>query len=259
MPPVRKFPPRVRADARAWEAGAGRRSRAARGAGDPAECPLPSRGTGWRTAGFTVVEMLTVIAVMGILFSLSFGLVYAAKQRAFIARARGELAGLTQALEDYKRHYGDYPQTGNAQQATPAVGGTVGNAQAQALLLNALIGVYGPSNFSTRINGPVLIEVSRFTLEVPLTTATTAIFGVAQGTPPMKQIVSNALLDPWGNRYMYYYRAAGAAGSQWRAPAYVLYSVGPDGQHTAPTVATGLFTGTTQTTGVNADNIYALP
>jgi prepilin-type N-terminal cleavage/methylation domain-containing protein len=212
-----------------------------------------------RRSGFTLIELLTVMAISAVLLSLSFGLVQAGKQRAAVGRARSELAALTQALEDFKRHYGDYPQTGNAQQASPVVSANIGNGQAQALLLNALIGVYGPSNFSTRINGPLLIEISKFTLEVPLTTATATTFGVAQGTPPSKQVVANALLDPWGNRYMYYYRAAGAAGSQWRAPAYVLYSVGPDGAHTAPSVASGLFTGTTQTTGNNADNIYVLP
>ncbi|MBI5691166.1 MAG: hypothetical protein HZC55_13855 [Verrucomicrobia bacterium] len=210
-------------------------------------------------SGFTIIEIVSVIAVMAVLFSLGFGLVNSAKQRAAVARARGELAALTQALEDYRRVYGDYPQTGNAPQATPTVGATITNLQAQALLLNALIGVYGPTNFSTRLNGPVLLEVSKFRLEVELTAATTANFGVAQGIPPSKQFVSNALLDPWGNRYMYYYKAPGAGGLQWRAPAYVLYSVGPDGQHIAPSISTGLFTGTQQTTGVNADNLYATP
>jgi hypothetical protein len=35
-----------------------------------------------------------------------------AKQRANIERARGELAALVTALENYKRHYGDYPWLG---------------------------------------------------------------------------------------------------------------------------------------------------
>src|SRR5258705_9895849 len=87
-----------------------------------------------RARGFTIVELLMVMAVMAILFSLSFTTVRGAKQRGAIGKARAELAALTQALEDYKRHYGDYPQTGNAPQATPVTSAAIGSVQAQALL-----------------------------------------------------------------------------------------------------------------------------
>lgn len=201
--------------------------------------------------------------VIAVLIALSLGMVRAAKQRTAIARAKAELAAIAQILERYKSHYGDYPQTGGAGQATPAVASTISMTQAQALLLNALLGVYGPTNFVTRLNGPNLIEVSKFKLEVDLTTATSTTFAVAQGTPPVKQAVQNSLVDPWNYRYQYFYKAAPVPGrpqtNQWRAPGYVLYSVGPDGAHTAPNITTGLFTGTTQTTGTNADNIYATP
>ena len=210
-----------------------------------------------------MIELLTVIVVIGILTSISLGIIRSSKQRAAIARAKSELAALAQALERYKSHYGDYPQTGGAGPANPMVSATIVQSQAQSLLLNALIGVYGPTNFITRLNGPTLIEISKFKLELDLTTATTATFAVPQGTPPIKQVVTNSLLDPWGYRYQYFYKAAPAPGqpptTQWRAPAFVLYSVGPDGQHTAPNTSTGLFNGTTQTTGTNADNIYANP
>lgn len=234
-------------------------------------CRLPNPLTALRRGaearrhrrGFSLVEVLTVMGVIAILMTITVTLMRGGKQRAALGKARAELAALTQALEEYKRHYGDYPQTGNAAQATPIVGAVIGNSQAQALLLNALLGVYGPSNFATRLNGPMLIELSKFTLEVPLTTATATTFGIAQGNPPAKQAVSNCLLDPWGNRYMYYYRAASPpnrpVANQWQAPAYLLFSVGPDGAHTAPNSANGLYTGTTQTTGNNADNVYATP
>jgi type II secretory pathway pseudopilin PulG len=216
-----------------------------------------------RCRAVSLLEVLTVMGVIALLMTITITLMRGGKQRAALGKARAELAALTQALEDYKRHYGDYPQTGNAAQATPIVGAAIGNSQAQALLLNALLGVYGPSNFATRINGPTLIELSKFTLEVQLTTATATTFGVAQGNPPTKQAVSNCLIDPWGNRYMYYYKAASPpnrpVANQWQAPAYLLFSVGPDGAHTAPSTATGLYTGTAQTTGNNADNLYATP
>ena len=212
---------------------------------------------------FTLIELLAVLGVLAVLAALAVGIVNAAKHRSASARARGELAALAAALERYKSHYGDYPQTGNGAQATPTVTAVIGQNQAQALLLNALIGVYGPTNFSTRINGPSFLEVSKFRLEVQLNVNTAARFGEPQGTPPVKTAEANCLLDPWGYRYMYYYKPAPAPGrppvNTWRAPASVLYSVGPDGQHTAPATATGLFTGTAETTGTNADNIRATP
>jgi hypothetical protein len=38
---------------------------------------------------------------------------------------------------------------------------------------------------------------------------------------------ANALLDPWGNRYLYYYKVL-ATPNNWKAPGYVLFSAGPD-------------------------------
>ena len=200
------------------------------------------------------------MAIIAILVSLSVGLVRGSQQRAAIARTRGDLAALAQALEAYKHYYGDYPQTGNAGQAPVVVGAVIAQSQAQALLFNALTGVYGPANFATRLNGPVLVELSKLRSEVAIIDAT---FGVPQGSPPARLSVANAFLDAWGNRYIYYYKPAPIVGrpvtNQWQLPGFLLYSAGPDGQHTAPNPNTGLFAGTTQTTGVNADNLYATP
>lgn len=206
-----------------------------------------------RLFGFTLIELL---AVMGIILALiSFGIagIIGAKQRAAIARAKSELSLLVQALEDYKRHYGDYPETGAAGQASQTVTTAVGSNQAQSLLFNALTGVYGPKNFTTRLNGPSLIDVSKFSLEVALNLNT---FAIPTGSPPAKPLVANAFLDPWGHRYLYYYKTT-ATTTNWSVGAYVLYSAGPDGAQTAPNPNTGLYTGTTQTTGTNADNLYA--
>lgn len=216
-------------------------------------------------SAFTLIELLVVIAIIMILIGLTLGLVQGAKQRANIARAKSELAHLAQALEDYKRHYGDYPQTGAAAHATAAVAAAIGTTQAEALLFNALTGVFGPSRFTAadHLNGPVFVDFTRLTPEIALPTAT---FAVPTGSPPQKLVVPNSFLDPWGRRYQYYYRTAApvnAAGTTnvtntWQAGGYVLYSVGPDGlEATTPARATGLYSGTTQTTGTNADNIYA--
>ncbi len=216
--------------------------------------PRPHR----RSHAFTLLELLTVVAILAVLASISFGVIRSTKQRAHTARAKAELALLVQALEDYKRHYGDYPQTGPSAANSQRVAGTVGPGAntAQARLFNALIGVYGPSNFNTRLNGPVFVNITKFAVEVPLNNAT---FAVVSGSPPAKQVVNNAFLDPWGNRYLYSYKVATAPGrpAVWTAPSFVLYSTGPDGASTTLPNPAGVFSGTTQTTGDNADNLYS--
>ncbi|MEO5958317.1 MAG: prepilin-type N-terminal cleavage/methylation domain-containing protein [Opitutaceae bacterium] len=212
-----------------------------------------------RSHAFTLLELLVVIALIAVLASFTFGVIRSSKQGANLARARAELSHLVQALEDYKRHYGDYPQTGPSAANSQRVTGTAGPGlnTAAARLFNALIGVYGPTNFNTRLNGPKLVDIGKLAVERPLATAT---FAVASGSPPTKTPENNAFLDPWGNRYLYFYKAVtpgGGAPPQWNAPSFVLYSAGPDGAATTLPNALGIFSGTTQTTGDNADNVYA--
>ena len=230
------------------------------------ESPMKSaRRAPHRSPAFSLIELLTVVAVVGILFGITLGLVQGVKRRETTARAKAELTHLAQALEDYKRHYGDYPQTGLAAHATPAVSAVIGSTPAEALFFNALTGVFGPSRFSAadRLNGPRLVDLTRLTPEVAIAAAT---FGVPAGNPPRKILVANSFLDPWGRRYQYYYRPAAPVNANgvvsgtnsWQAGSYVLYSVGPDGlEATTPNRTTGLYAGTAQTTGTNADNIYA--
>ena len=225
----------------------------------------PVRRAARRAPAFTLIELLIVIAVIAILTALTLGLVRGAKQRAAVAKTKAELSHLAQALEAYRRLYGDYPQTGVAAHATPTVSAVVGPTTAEALLFNALTGVFGPSRFSAadRRNGPILVDLVRLTPEVAIVSAT---FGVPLGSPPQKSIVANSFLDPWGRRYQYYYRVASPVApngtvsipNTWQAGSFVLYSVGPDGlEATTPNRLTGIYNGTTQTTGTNADNIYA--
>jgi prepilin-type N-terminal cleavage/methylation domain-containing protein len=216
-----------------------------------------------RTHAFTLLELLSVMAILLILSGFAFGMIRGTKQRANLARAKAQLSHLVQALEEYKRHYGDYPQTGASLANSQRVTGTAGPTQttAQARLFNALTGVYAASNFTTRVNGPIFVDVTKLTPEVALNSAT---FAVPTGTPPAKQASSNAFLDPWGNRYLYFYKPATPAGGRppmWNAPAFVLYSCGPDGASTILPGPTGVFSGaaqnSTQFTNDNADNLYA--
>ena len=142
--------------------------------------PMPFVRRDRRLSGFTLIELLAVMAIIVLLVAFSVNGIQGAKQRAAIGRAKGELAHLSQALEAYKRHYGDYPQAGpsaaNAQKVTLAASGASAAARSLATpaarLLNALIGVYGPTNFTTRLSGPTFVDVSKLTLEVPFSSST---------------------------------------------------------------------------------------
>jgi prepilin-type N-terminal cleavage/methylation domain-containing protein len=218
--------------------------------------------------GFTLLELLTVIAVIAILTTISIGSVRGAKERANIALARSELAALVTALEEFKRLYGDYPQTGEFTQAPATPTGATnplpgpGVQTAQAKLFNCLTGVFGPRGFtnSDRLNGPNLLDVGKFTLNGTLTNQFLVPMSNTPN-PPSKPEQNVCLLDPWGRRYIYYYKTARNP-NQWQATSYVLYSAGrtvaANGAQTPSiTVNTGLMLATQ--TAEMVDNIYANP
>jgi general secretion pathway protein G len=186
--------------------------------------------------GFTLLELLTVLAIIGVLAGIVLGVGRLAGERGRISRAKAELASLSAALEDYKRINGDYPQVAPDNSAE---GETAGRA-----LYAALNGQRGPAiaaaPFAQRRKP--LIEHTRFQLAAP----------TAPETDP------NHLLDPWGRAYRYFYDPGGS----WRAVGFVLFSVGPDGEAALPFPGDGVVSPAFESASlngraVNADNLYA--
>ena len=223
--------------------------------------------------GFSLVELLTAMAVVAILGTFAVGAVRGAKERTNIARARADLAAFSTALEEFKRVYGDYPQTGEFGQApaTPTgVTATLRNGvgpglnMAQAKLFNCLTGVFGARAFSNqdRLNGPNLLppQFADATKYINGTLTTQFLVPVSNTPNPPAKVEQNvSILDPWGRRYLYYYKNARNP-NQWQATGYVLYSAGrvvaASGVQTPPiTVNTGLMLATQ--TAEMSDNIYA--
>ncbi len=86
-----------------------------------------TKGQGPR--GFTLVELLVVIVVLGILIALLLPAINSAVKTARNAAVLAEINQLSQALENFKAKYGDYPpsriylsETGNYSAATLAPG-----------------------------------------------------------------------------------------------------------------------------------------
>ena len=158
-------------------------------------------------AGFTLAEILITIALVALLMAVTIPMLQGVQERVAFARARSELARIAQALEQYRRTYGDYPQTGDFPEAAPTRDDPLVANRAQSKLFNALTGVFGPVALtaSDRLNGPEFIDASALTVEAP---------EEAVSRPEDRQArpeVAAALLDPWGRRYLYYYKRASAA------------------------------------------------
>jgi prepilin-type N-terminal cleavage/methylation domain-containing protein len=83
------------------------------------------------TRGFTLVELLTVITIIGILAGLMFVAVGAAKKRAYIAKAQLETSELLKAWNSYWTTFGEWPtalkDAKNAEMNTTNMGYLRGN------------------------------------------------------------------------------------------------------------------------------------
>ena len=64
--------------------------------------------------GFTLMELLVVMAIMTILAGMAVGGAQMARKRGAITKAKSAIAALEAAIDMYDLDIGDYPATGNA-------------------------------------------------------------------------------------------------------------------------------------------------
>src|SRR6266404_2840510 len=62
-----------------------------------------------RTNAFTLIELLTVIAIIGVLIALLFPAIRAALLKAEITKAQSAVTGLSGAFRSYYTEYGKWP------------------------------------------------------------------------------------------------------------------------------------------------------
>lgn len=65
-----------------------------------------------RRAGFTLVEILVVIGIIGLILSIALPITFKARRQASKARATRDLEALRTGLEEFKNNRNEYPQIG---------------------------------------------------------------------------------------------------------------------------------------------------
>ena len=160
-------------------------------------------------AGYSLVEVLVVLAVILILGGITFGTAAGIQSARMKSIAKAEIALITHSLSRFHAKYGDYPITEGAENnaitlSKALLGWKVfrGNPVQMVDLKN--VPPEGVTSF---------IELSKILYEGKL--------------PLSDKIMPKNIqfIDPWGNAYVYAYKES----KEWDNFSFVLYSKGPDG------------------------------
>lgn len=174
-----------------------------------------------KTNGFTLVELLTVVAIILILAGIVVGVqrgVYASQAN---ARAKAEIQTIATALEQYKATYGTYPR----------------------VMSSAGVAQDDPAEFFKHLTGEKysVYENNAWTTKTIPTASRrpfidASLFGLDDKKTPTK------LRDPWQQDYIYLYGDKDSSGKAFGDHFFILYSTGADKKNRTVTVDIERFT-----------------
>jgi len=162
-----------------------------------------------RAKGFTLVELMVVISVIGVLAGLSVGVVGSAKVRIRESAASAVIQRLELALSQYKSDFGCYPPTGES-------------AADNSIMVGCLTGDLNKDGKYTGTDGDIPKDHPRW--KKPYVT-------IDKSFP----VVGGVLVDPWGVPYRYWENYREYPKCPYNRNLYLLYSCGPDNKATEST------------------------
>ena len=177
-----------------------------------------------RRAGFTLVELLVVILVIGILATITFGLFKAANIGRNKSKSKGEIQAISMAAQSYRKAYGDFPGCAT---------GT--DDRFRRDLLDQLLG-RRLIRFTTPGNPPALLAFDDSSLPGANRQMRSFLSMDDVTTNDNSQISANdwrggnaacrEFVDAWGNPYDYRYRVftSTARFQEWKSPNFLVVS-----------------------------------
>lgn len=151
--------------------------------------PQPSR----LSHAFTLVELLTVIAIIAILMGLLFPTIGIVKNSARKQQAKSDCLGIVTAVKNYYTEYGKYPQTSTTASTTDILVG--GDSENNETLFNTLRSIPTTPNDSYKLNPRRIVYMEGRS--------------VSDATKPKGGFVDQSgashqggFYDPWGRQYL---------------------------------------------------------
>jgi prepilin-type N-terminal cleavage/methylation domain-containing protein len=163
-----------------------------------------SNGEGRFNPAFTLIEMLVVIAIIGILAAMLLPALIAAKNAAKKMKAKTEMSQLVTAITAYDADYGRFPVSPQAQAAANAAGGdfTYGGTFIGGVVTNGYS--YEANNaeviaiLTDNTQNPVNTNHQKNPKQVKYLSATPAPDNASPGIGSTDGVYR----DPWGNPYV---------------------------------------------------------
>ncbi|MGF1531495.1 MAG: type II secretion system protein [Puniceicoccaceae bacterium] len=201
--------------------------------------------------GFSLIELLMVVAIIGILLGLGIRIIGSVNRKQVESLTQAQLGVLASALEQYRKDFGTYPISHSADKSFDA-------ENAQVLLFHAMAGLRNPKGELLNPPKRPYLTFSEFPI---LDENLVIVDQTSSDFDPQDPTASYRFADGWDQPLIYGFRQEarpGAPNNTWKRFGYLLFSIGWDGLPSEVTdLGNGLVPPIEDRSEADRDNLYA--